>query len=116
MKPLARRNASRRLVGLALAALLLAQWTVLVHWIAHARAPAVVERSAEPDQDNAWGHHAGASACVLVDHLLTGQAPGVEHAAAACEPPAQPRVAAAAPADAPAPAARAYDARGPPRA
>lgn len=108
------RNATRRLVGVALLALLLGQWTLLAHSIVHARAPSTA--AASPEADHAWGHHAGTSACHLVDHLLTGQAPGGEPTTVSCLPPAAMRVAAPAPSIGPGPASRAYEARGPPRA
>ena len=114
MIPLCHRNATRRLVGVALLALLLGQWTVLAHSIAHARAPAAVAVSV--DTDHVWGHHAGTPACHLVDHLLAGQAPGGESASVAYVPPADLRVAAPAPSIGPGPVLRAYEARGPPRA
>ena len=114
MNPLRHRNATRRLVGVALLALLLGQWTVLAHSIAHARARAAVAVSA--DTDHAWGHHAGTPACHLVDHLLAGQAPGGEPASDTRLPPAALPVATAAPSIGPGPVWRAYEARGPPRA
>lgn len=117
MNLLCRRNATRRIVGvalLALLALLLGQWTLLAHTIAHARAPAALAVSADADHD--WGHHAGTPACHLVDHLLTGQAPGAQAASAPPVPPAAVRVAAPPPSIGPGAVARAYEARGPPRA
>ena len=114
MNPLRHRNASRRVIGVALLALLLAQWTVLAHSIAHAWSPAVVDVAA--DADHAWGHHAGTSACHLVDHLLAGQAPGGETASVPGLPPAALRLVAPAPSIGPGPVSRAYEARGPPRA
>jgi hypothetical protein len=112
------RLASRRLVGVALLALVLGQWTMLAHAIAHARTAAVVEHAAGVDQDHShgWGHDAGTPVCDLVDHLLTGQAPGVSHEAVRCLPPAAALAATAAPSEAPGPFAPAYEARGPPRA
>ncbi|MBA4178217.1 MAG: hypothetical protein C0505_16925 [Leptothrix sp. (in: Bacteria)] len=107
-------DAARRIVGVALLALLLGQWTVLAHLIAHARAPAAAAVLA--DGDNVWGHDAGTPACHLVDHLLAGQAPGGEPAPAACVPRALPRLAAPAPSTHAGPAAQAYEARAPPRA
>ncbi len=64
--------ATRRLVGVAVFALLLAQWAALVHAVDHApaRAAAVVAH-----HDLApWGHDAGSPACQAFDQLLTGQA------------------------------------------
>lgn len=114
MIPLHQRNATRRLVGVALLALLLGQWTVLAHSIAHALAPAAAEVSVE--SDHTWGHHAGSPACHLVDHLLTGQAPGGDAASATGLPPAAMQVAAPAASVGPGPLSQAYEARGPPRA
>ncbi len=114
MNPCRHRNATRRLVGVALLALLVGQWVVLAHAIAHARTPAAVAVSAETD--HGWGHHAGTPACDLVDHLLTGQAPGTESASANGRPAAAIRVAPPLPSIGPGRASRAYEARGPPRA
>jgi hypothetical protein len=108
------RNTLRRFVGVALLALMLGQWTILVHSIEHAQVPAAVEDSG--DTDHAWGHHAGTSACHLVDHLLTGQAPAGEPPTPPCLSPAAMRVAGPAPSIGPSAAFRAYEARGPPRA
>jgi hypothetical protein len=107
-------HALRRLIGVALLSLLVGQGVVLTHAIEHARAQAAVAGSAEPD--HAWGHQAGTSACHLVDHLLTGQAPGGEPATAPCLPAAALRLVAPAPSLSPGLASRAYEARGPPRA
>ena len=114
MNPLRHRNAARRLIGAALLALLLGQWAVLAHSIAHARTPAGAAVSA--NTDDAWSHHAGTPACHLVDHLLVGQAAGAEPVSIPCLPPAARQVAAPAPSIGPGPASRAYEARGPPRA
>ncbi len=114
VNPLRHRYAIRRLIGVVLLALLLGQWTVLAHSIAHARAPAAIALSDE--SDDAWGHHAGTPACHLIDHLLAGQAPGVEAASVPGLPPTDSRVAALAPSIGPGAASRAYEARGPPRA
>ena len=108
------RNAARRLIGAALLALLLGQWTALVHSIAHARMPTGAAVSAE--YDDAWGHHAGPPACQLVDHLLVGQAAGGEPSSVPTLPVAAIRVAAPDPSMGPGPASRAYEARGPPPA
>lgn len=105
-------TASRRLVGVALLALLLGQWTVLAHSIAHARAPAASGVSVEAD--HAWDHAAGTPTCHLVDHLLAGQAPPVDLAPAPCLPAAAPRIAALSSSLSPGPISRAYEARGPP--
>ena len=110
------RTASRRLIGVVLLALLWGQWTILAHSIAHARPASVVQGSAGPEPEPTWGHQAGSSACVLVDHLLTGQAPGGEPAAAPRLPPANSPISAAATSPDPSPALQGYQARGPPRA
>jgi hypothetical protein len=114
------RLATHRLIGVALLAMLLGQWSVLVHSIDHARAHEVVEQSVDGDHahdhDHAWGHHAGTPTCQLVDHLLVGQAAGGEPAPILWLPPAATRLAALTPSVSPAPASLAYEARGPPRA
>lgn len=106
------RDAARRLLGLALLALVLAQWSVLSHAIAHA--PAAADVAGQADPDHAHGHEAGTSVCQLVGHLLQGQAP-----ASSVQTPSP-----ASPTAAPAPRAsltvvagpvvRPYDSRGPP--
>lgn len=108
--------ATRRLIGVALLAMLLGQWTALVHSIDHARAHEFVEQSVDGSHahDDAWGHRAGTSACDLVDHLLTGQAPGGEPAAGLWLSPETSHIAAGAASNAPRPVVRAYEARGPP--
>ena len=111
MTRLRQRQVLRRVVGMVLLALLAAQWTVLAHSIQHA--PAAVD--APRDIDQALGHHAGTAACHLVDHLLTGQAPGAQAATAAGLPPGHPRLAAAAASLACGPVFPAYEARAPPR-
>jgi len=97
-----------------LLALLLGQWTVLAHSIAHARTPAGATAAA--DTVDGWGHNAGTRACHLVDHLLAGQAPGSEPTALPCLPRAATKVAVAAASIGSGPIAQAYEARGPPRA
>ncbi len=114
MIPLRHRNAMRRLVGVAVLALLLGQWTVLAHTIVHAQASAAGTASVETDY--VWGHDAGSSTCHLIDHLLLGQAPGGDRASVACLAPPALRVAAPAPSANPVPGSRSYEARGPPRA
>lgn len=133
------RPTRRRFLGVALLALLLAQWSALTHGVWHARTgtePAAIAAAttgqalgaqaaantrvqaapAATAGDERWGHRAGAAACQLFDQLLLGQA-------AASEPPqlvslapagalARPGAAALLP-GAP---ATAYEARGPPRA
>ena len=107
-------TASRRLVGVALLALLLGQWTVLAHSIAHAAPTAASAVSVE--SDHTWDHAAGTPACHLVDHLLAGQAPAGDLAPVPCLPAAARLVAALSASRAPGPISRAYEARGPPRA
>ncbi len=114
MNPHRNRGATRRVVAAVLLALLLGQWTVLVHAINHAGTATPAALSADSDQ--AWGHQSGTSACHLVDHLLAGQAPGGEPASAAFVPPSAIEVAVPATPICPGPASRAYEARGPPRA
>jgi hypothetical protein len=108
------RNAARRLIGVALLALLVGQWTALAHSIGHAHLPARATLSV--DDHDAWGHEAGAPSCQLVDHLLVGQATGGDPAPLLWLPPAATLLAAPAPSIAPGPASRAFEARGPPRA
>ena len=81
MPTAATRPASlRRLIGAALLALLVAQWTAIVHAVAHApSASAVVTIQGDGDR---YGHRADSAACQLIDHLLTGQAPGMPTGAA----------------------------------
>ncbi len=95
-------------------ALLLGQWTVLAHSVAHAQTAETAAVSADSDQT--WGHQADTTACHLVDHLLTGQAAGAEPASLAFVPHSATEVAVAASSIDPSPALRAYRARGPPRA
>ena len=107
-------HATRRWIGVAVLALLMAQWTALGHALSHA--PGRTAALAQADDPHGWHHGAGASACQLVDHLLVGQATGGEPPALALAP----RGAHVAPV-APTPAAAqraltAYEARGPPRA
>ncbi len=86
-----RRTATMRgLLGVAVLVLLLAQWTALVHAIVHA--PTGVHTTASRDVDAAWGHTADSASCHLLDHLLTGQAPGPAEAKApfACPVEAAP--------------------------
>jgi len=113
MQPLRRAHATRRIVGLALLALLLAQWSALVHVIAHGpghRSDVV----AAADQDE-WGHPAGSPACQLFDHLLAGQAPGFDSAPAPVVPTVTAPAARPAPWAESGPEHRAYQARAPPR-
>lgn len=108
------RAAMGRLVGVALLALLLAQWTALTHAIAHASLGAAGVVAIE--DDGHWGHDAGAPACTLIDHLLLGELTGGDAPAISWLPPD------AMPAAAPkcrlvcSGALWAYQARGPPGA
>ena len=104
-----------RLFAVALLGMLLGQWTVLAHSIAHARASGAVAVST--DTDHAWGHYAGTSECRLIDHLIAGQAPGDTATTVVPDlPPAALQVAMPAESIGPAAEARGYEARGPPRA
>lgn len=123
MNTLHRRHASnltRRLVGVALLALLLAQWTALAHAWAHG--PLHIsghisgQPAAEAEADVTWDHDAGSSACQLVDHLLIGQAAGAASAAVPFFLATTPPAAAPGGPIARGLALRAYEARGPPRA
>lgn len=112
------RLATRRLVGVALLAMWLGQWSILAHAIGHARGSEAASHAVDGEHahDAAWGHQAGTSACDLVDHLLTGQAPGSEPAAGLRLRPEASHIAAGAASNGPGPTATAYEARGPPRA
>ncbi|MFM7531630.1 MAG: hypothetical protein ACKO5J_03895 [Rubrivivax sp.] len=81
------RHTARRLIAVALLALVLGQWTALAHSIGHAHLP---DDAAAPavDDHGAWGHQAGTQACQLVDHLLSGQAAGGGPAPLVVVPPA----------------------------
>lgn len=118
MNPRHHGNATRRLIGAALLALLLGQWAVIAHSIGHAHRPAVAAvTDGHHDHDHdAWGHHAGTPTCQLLDHLLVGQAAGGEPAPLRWMAPAATLLAAPAPSITPGPAWRAFEARGPPRA
>lgn len=135
MTPWRRRQPhTRRLIGVLLLAMLLAQMVARFHAIAHAgglgpagpevhAAAEVVEHTipeastaATAQTDEGWGHAAGSSACQWFDHLLLDHAPVHAH------PSACQMVAAEALALPPATAARSgatqwsIQARGPPRA
>lgn len=104
--------ATRRLVGVAVFALLLAQWAALVHAVNHApaRAAAVVA-----DHDLApWGHDAGSPACQAFDQLLTGQVDLPQPATLLGLQIADEAPAARGQQVGPRHALRAYEARGPP--
>jgi hypothetical protein len=102
----------RRSIGAALLSLILGQWTLLVHAIEHAHAPAAV--AGAHDGDHAWGHQAGSATCDLFDQLLSGQAPGGAPAAAHGPHPGTSPSVAPTWSICRGPAARAYEARGPP--
>lgn len=122
MNPASPRIAVRRLIGLALLALLLGQWTVLRHALTHTgsrpalAAAAAVDAAAVAVADDAWGHAAGSSVCQLVDQWLLGQLLGVDATASPCVSPAPPRAASPGSPIWSSPAAQAYQARGPPPA
>lgn len=123
MQSLRRHTAIRRIVGVALLAMLLAQWQVLAHaiahgpWYSHAAALADIGRADQPGHaEDGWGHPAGAPACELFDALLGAQAPGAEPATAPQLPKSPRRFASPAQLADIGPALRAYEARGPPRA
>ena len=132
MQALRRPNAMRRIVGVALLAMLLAQWQALAHAIAHgpwhtdAVAVAANEAAGHWDHGNhdghaghdadGWGHPAGSPACEVFDALLGAQAPGAEAATLPLLPPSQGRYALPERLADAGPALRAYEARGPPRA
>lgn len=103
---------SRRFVGAWLLALLFAQWATLAHAIAHAPARAAVVAGAAAD--DAWDHAAGAPACLLLDHLLIGQAPGGVAATLPALPAETAGPVGPAAGRAPGAPAPVYDARGPP--
>ena len=68
------RAAVARLVGAALLAVLLAQWTALAHAIAHA--PIGAAGVVAVADDDHWDHEAGSASCALIDHLLVGDSTG----------------------------------------
>lgn len=129
MQALRRSHATRRIVGVALLALLLAQWQALAHaiahgpWHAHAAVLAGADNVVHPGHadhadhaEDGWGHPAGSPACELFDALLGAQAPGAEPAPAPDVPLSQWFFASPAQSADTGPALRAYEARGPPRA
>lgn len=114
---------ARRIIGVALLALLLAQWGALLHAVTHAplvhsfaAAAEQADAAAPGEAAEAEAHSAGSPVCQLFDHLLLAQAAG--------HPPLQvpdAQWSTAAPPRAlwpalPQRALQAYDARGPPRA
>lgn len=109
----AQRSLNRRIASLALLALLWAQALVLGHSVAHAVWQQAQAQAAD-DPTPASGHLAGTAHCLLIDHLLAGQAPGA--VAAALASTMQVTAAPLLPAPTPAVGAswRRYSARGPP--
>ena len=65
---------ARRVVVVALFGLLLAQWTALVHSIAHA--PSSQPAIASIDSNGHWTHERGTETCDLIGHLLSGHMAG----------------------------------------
>lgn len=98
--------------------MLLGQWSALSHLTSHAPAREVGAHSVNSDHghDQDWGHQAATSTCELSDHVRTGQAPVSEHLAGLRLPAEASHIAAGAAPSSPGPIARAYEARGPPRA
>ena len=135
MQALRRPNATRRIVGVALLALLLSQWQALAHAIAHGPWHTDAVAVAANHAAGPWGHAnhtvmpvmpvmtatAGATPpdcrpASCSTPCLGAQAPGAEAATLPLLPPSQGRfVLPGRLADA-GPALRAYEARGPPRA
>lgn len=109
-------NLTRRLVGVALLALLLAQWAALAHAWAHGPLHMSGQPAVEADADVTWDHDAGSPACQLVDQLLNAQAAGAAPAAVPFFLATTPPAAAPGGPIARGLALRAYEARGPPRA
>lgn len=117
----------RRLIGVMLLALLLAQGTALVHAVAHASGGAttalagVGDRSGQGTPRNAtapsghWGHPAGAPQCQFFEGLLLGQAPGTALPPLALPDLRQPPTAAPRPVRIAQRAPHGYQARAPPR-
>lgn len=103
-----------RLVGAALLALLLMQWTALTHAIAHA--PLAASLVVAEDADSHWGHDAGTSTCYLIDHSLLGHAPLGDSAPVAWVPPEATLATAPKCRQVRSDTRPAYEARGPPRA
>lgn len=110
-------KAARRLVGVILLTLLLAQWSALRHAIAHAPLGALSAPAAQSNASDApWGHEADTPGCRLVDHLLIAPLAGADPSATdwfwpAAAPEATRKLAIVCSAT-----LRAYEARGPPRA
>lgn len=105
---------TRRIVGIALFALLLAQSAAWLHAVDHA--PTAAAATVGGDDHSAWGHPAASPACQLFDQLLTAQPSSPQRAALPSLPLADDAAAAPGERLGPRPALRAYEARGPPRA
>ena len=103
---------ARRIVGAVVLTLLLSQWSSLAHSIQHIALATSV--TASTDAGDTWGHQAGAPACHLIDHLLTGQAPGVHTPPVPCIDFVPVQVAASVVSLGHGLVLRAYEARGPP--
>ena len=120
MNSIRQRRLTCRIVGVLLLALLLAQWTVLGHAIAHGSVAPGVSASPAAHAGNdvglTWGHEAGAPECQLFDQLLSGQALGAEAAPMPGVPLASTPLAANELSPCRQPTLRAYLARGPPQA
>ena len=106
---------ARRLSGVMLLALLLAQAVALSHGIRHSPLGLKPHVSSVVEPSEHWGHEHGTPECRLVDQLLSGQAPGPDPVALPCRPPAAAPARLSALSDNPSRALRAYEARGPPR-
>lgn len=106
---------ARRLSGVLLLGLLLAQATALSHGIGHSPLSVQANVTGAVEPSARWGHDHGAPECRLVDQLLSGQAPGPDPVALPCRPPAAAPVLLSTLSANPSPALRAYEARGPPR-
>lgn len=120
MNPTRHRRLTCRIVGMLLLALLMAQWSVLGHAIAHGTPTSLVSASAVAKADHGdhqtWGHEAGAPECRLFDQLLSGHALAADAAPMPGLPLARTPVAANELSACRQPTLRGYLARGPPRA
>jgi hypothetical protein len=106
---------ARRLSGVLLLGLLLAQATALSHGISHSPVRLQEHHSSAVEPSDHWGHENGTPECRLVDQLMGGQAPGPDPVAVPRQPPAALPVLLGMLSVNPSPALRAYEARGPPR-